>query len=182
MFLGLSVEAVVKAVSMTALPPVRFARPGMQPSFAHEPNATSTWLFWRSSLAICSFSSLRIPPLKRHNRMDLSSIASTSLYLASIATGQNTTSKFASTSRIFSAMFRTAISQPPHEAAQYIANLGLAMPSSLRRCLNLNNVGRRRHLFPIQRPQRLDIGDKLVNRFGQDSALGGRCPYQPDAI
>ncbi len=63
------------------------------------------------------------------------------LYLASIATGQKTTSKLASTSRIFSWMFRTAISQPPQEAAQYMANLGF--------------VGSCRHLRRLPaRPQR----------------------------
>ena len=56
-----------------------------------------------------------------------SSIASTSLYLASIATGQKTTSKLASTSRIPSWIFSTAISHPPHAAAQYMANLGLLL-------------------------------------------------------
>jgi hypothetical protein len=38
--------------------------------------------------------------------------------LKSTATGQNTMSKAASTSRIFSSISSTAISQPPQEAAQ----------------------------------------------------------------
>src|SRR5512135_729472 len=63
-------------------------------------------------------------PLNRHNVIAPSSNASTSLYLASMATGQKTTSKLASTSRIFSPIFNTAISQPPQAAAQYIANFG----------------------------------------------------------
>src|SRR5574342_148577 len=96
----------------------------MQPSQAQEPKATRSFDFLRSNLAMCSFSSLRMPPLNRVSRIEPSSIASTSLYLASMATGQKTTSKLASTSRIFSWMLSTAISQPPHEAAQYIANFG----------------------------------------------------------
>ena len=59
--------------------------------------------------------------------IDPSGIASTSLYLASIATGQKTTSKLASTSRIFSWMLSTAISHPPQAAAQYMANFGLPL-------------------------------------------------------
>ena len=113
----------VWTISPTGL---RFASPGMQPSQAQEPNATRICDFFRNSFAICSFSSLRIPPLKSVSRIEPSCMASTSLYFASIATGQKTTSKLASTSRIFSCVLRTAISQPPQEAAQYMANLGLS--------------------------------------------------------
>src|SRR5512143_1119724 len=102
----------------------------MQPSVAHEPNATRILDLRRSRWAISSFSLLRMPPLNRHSKIEPSSIALTSLYLASIATGQKTTSKLASTSRIFSPIFSTAISQPPHDAAQYMANLGLSLMQS----------------------------------------------------
>src|SRR5512136_13453 len=87
----------------------------------------STLALRRSRCAISAFSSLRIAPLKRQIVILPSSIASTSLYLASIATGQKTTSKLASTSRIPSWIFSTAISHPPHAAAQYMANLGLGL-------------------------------------------------------
>src|SRR5574341_1948165 len=118
---------VLNAVWTISPTELKFARPRIHPSQAHEPNATSIFDFWRISLAMCSFSSLRIPPLKRVSKMEPSSIASTSLYLASIAMGQKTTSKLASTSRIFSWVLSTAISQPPQEAAQYIANLGFPL-------------------------------------------------------
>src|SRR5271157_1981475 len=111
-------------ISRTSL---KLASPGMQPSVAHEPKATRILDFCLSNLAMCSFSSLRMPPLKSVSRIEPSSMASTSLYLASIATGQKTTSKLASRSRIFSLVFNTAISHPPQEAAQYIANFGFAL-------------------------------------------------------
>ncbi len=41
----------------------------MPPMLAQAPNATNTLLFWRSSLAICSFSLLRTAPLKRQTSM-----------------------------------------------------------------------------------------------------------------
>src|SRR5512136_2400538 len=118
---------VEKAVSTISLMGEKLARPGTQPSQAHEPNETKILDFLRSKWAMCSFSSLRMPPFQRHKVISPSSIFSTSAYLASMATGQKTTSKAASTSRIFSWMFRTAISQPPQDAAQYMANLGLLM-------------------------------------------------------
>src|SRR5664280_2826510 len=127
MLSGLSVVMVEKAVSTMSVMELKLARPGMQPSQAHDPNETMILDFLRRSLATCSFSSLRMPPLNRHRVISPSSIFSTSEYLASMATGQKTTSNAASTSRIFSWIFRTAISQPPQEAAQYMANFGLLM-------------------------------------------------------
>src|SRR3972149_5745256 len=129
---GLSVETPSYAAPKISCGVVRLASAGMHPSHAHDPNATKIFDLRRISFAISSFSLLRIAPLNSVSKIEPSAMASTSLYFASIATGQNTMSKFASTSRIFSWMFRTAISQPPQEAAQYIANLGLlvVMPAS----------------------------------------------------
>ena len=86
-----------------------------------------------------SFSLVRMAPLNRQTSMLPSAIASTSLILASIATGQKTMSKVAATSRIFSWMVRTAISQPPQEAAQYMANFGLPV-SAMRRLHRFERV------------------------------------------
>ncbi len=47
----------------------RFARPGMQPSFAQEPKAISTFDFRRRRWASSSFSLLRMPPEKRQTSM-----------------------------------------------------------------------------------------------------------------
>ena len=49
------------------------ASPGMPPIVAQEPKATSTLLFWRSSLAMYSFSLLRTQPLNRQRSMKPSS-------------------------------------------------------------------------------------------------------------
>ena len=94
------------------------ASPGMQPSLAQEPKATSTFDFFRSSCAMYSCSLVRMLPLKRQTSMLPSGIFSTSWTLASTATGQRTMSNSAATSRIFSLIASTAISQPPQEAAQ----------------------------------------------------------------
>ena len=91
----------------------RLARPGTQPSLAHEPNATRKADLRRSSRAISAFSLLRIPPEKRVRSIDPSGIASTSAYLASMTAGQNTMSKASATSRIASLRLRTLMSQPP---------------------------------------------------------------------
>ena len=90
----------------------------MQPSLAQEPKATRTFDFRRSSWAMYSCSLVRMPPLKRQTSMLSSGIFSTSWTLASTATGQKTMSNRAATSRIFSLIASTAISQPPHDAAQ----------------------------------------------------------------
>ena len=65
-----------------------------------------------------SCSLVRMLPLNRQTSMLPSAIRSTSRTLASTATGQSTISNSAATSRIFSLMASTAISQPPHDAAQ----------------------------------------------------------------
>ena len=57
-------------------------------------------------------------PLSSVATMDLSGIASTSLYLKSIATGHSTMSTFSTTPRMSSARSTTVSSQPPHEAHQ----------------------------------------------------------------
>src|SRR4030042_5279932 len=101
----------------------RLARPGMQPSWAQDPKATRTLAFFRSRWAKCSFSLLRMAPLNRQTSMFLSGMASTSLYLASTATGQKRISATSSTPRSFSRSSTMAISQPPQEAAQYRARL-----------------------------------------------------------
>ncbi len=69
----------------------------MLPSWAHEPNATKVLDFARRSFAMCSCSLLRIEPLKKVMSMCLSGMASTSLYLTSMATGQNTMSAILAT-------------------------------------------------------------------------------------
>ena len=62
--------------------------------------------------------------------MEPSAIASTSVYLASMTAGQKTISKRSRRRRgAVSLRLSTAISQPPHDAAQYIAKRGL--PSAL---------------------------------------------------
>ena len=93
----------------------------MPPMWAHEPKATMTLLFWRSSLAMCSFSELRTAPLKMARSSSPSSIASTSLYLPSTAIGHRRMSAAAATSRMNSLVSSTATSQPPHPAPQYSA-------------------------------------------------------------
>ena len=85
---------------------------------AQEPKATRTLDFPLRSFAIYSCSSVRIAPLKKQTSMCLSGIASTSLYLVSMATGQKSMSAFATTSKIFSFISKTAISQPPQLEAQ----------------------------------------------------------------
>jgi hypothetical protein len=99
----------------------------MQPSLAQDPKATRTLDFFLSTWAMCSCSLVRMLPLNKHTSMAPSSIASTSRTLASTATGQNTMSKAAATSRIFSLRARTAISHPPQEAAQYKASFPLPL-------------------------------------------------------
>jgi len=59
-----------------------------------------------------------MPPLNRQTSISRSAIFSTSRTLPSVAQGQKTMSKAASTSRIFSLIASRAISHPPHEAAQ----------------------------------------------------------------
>ena len=112
----------------------RLASPITHPSQAHDPKATSTLDFALRSLAKRSFSCVLMAPLKKHASMLLSGSASTSLYLMSIATGQKTMSALATTSRIFSFMSRTAISQPPQLAAQYkaIFTFSIFLPASWR--------------------------------------------------
>ena len=112
--LGLWRYAAVMISSLEA----RLARPGMPPRWAHEPNATSSLLFWRSSLAMCSFSELRTAPSKIVRSSSPSSIASTSAYLPSTAIGQRRMSAAAATSRMNSLVSRTATSQPPQAAPQ----------------------------------------------------------------
>jgi hypothetical protein len=90
----------------------------MQPSWAQEPNPISTLALRRNNRAMCSCSLVRMPPLNRQTSMAPSSNASMSRTLPSITQGQKTMSKASATSRIFSSIPRTAISQPPHEAAQ----------------------------------------------------------------
>ena len=99
----------------------RLARPGMQPSVAHEPKATRIADLRRSSRASSAFSVLRMPPVNRVRSIEPSGIASTSAYLASMTAGQNTISKRSAKSRIASCRLSTLMSQPPQAAAQYIA-------------------------------------------------------------
>ena len=90
----------------------------MPPRWAQEPKATSTFALRRSRWAISSCSVVRMAPFTKAARMDPSSMASTSAFLKSRATGQNTMSTAATTSRIFSARSTTASSQPPQEEHQ----------------------------------------------------------------
>src|ERR1035438_5898671 len=85
------------------------------------------WLFRRSRWAISSCSVERMAPLRRVAVIDLSGIALSSMYLKSIATGQRTMSTAATTPRMSSARSTTVSSQPPHEAHQYKATLGLGI-------------------------------------------------------
>ena len=127
--------------------------------------------------------------IERRKVIAPSSMASTSLYLASMATGQNTTSKLASTSRIFSWIFKTAISHPPQEAAQYMANFGF----HCRSCCHLNgffNSGRIEYR-PVQIlansrvPAVVFLQPKLVISLQKSDAFGCACPNnfnRPDSI
>jgi len=85
---------------------------------AQAPNATRIFDFARRTFAMCSCSLFRTEPLKKVTSTYPSGNASTSLYLMSMATGQNTMSACSASSRTFSFVSRTAISQPPQLAAQ----------------------------------------------------------------
>ena len=98
-----------------------FDKPGMPPLIEQAPKEIMNFDFFRNSFAMCSFSAVRMAPLKKHTSIWLSGSASMSLYLVSMATGQKTMSAASTTSRICSLMSRTAISQPPQLAAQYNA-------------------------------------------------------------
>ena len=67
---------------------------------------------------MCSCSLLRMEPLKNVMSIWPSGMASTSLYLKSMATGQNTISTASTTSNMASFRSSTAISQPPQLAPQ----------------------------------------------------------------
>ena len=109
---GLSVLVVEKAVSMICLRLDRFARPGIQPSLAHEPKATMNFDLRRSILARWTVSSVRMLPETRVIVISPSAIDSMSAYLPSIIVGHRTMSKAAATSTMCSWMFTIAMSQP----------------------------------------------------------------------
>src|ERR1035441_5519243 len=136
-------------------------------------------------------------PLRRVAVMDLSGIASMLLYLKSIATGQ----------RMSSARSTTVSSQPPHEAHQYKATLGLGISglqlvgrggglvvlgttAASRGVLRFHLRGEMFHLrVPLlelprhaQRTQLLDLADHLVHHPLDLLAFGGRNPFQAHAL
>ncbi len=118
MWSGLSVDGPSKAASRISSTVDRFASPGMQPSLAHEPNATRNRDLRRSRCASSSLSVVRIPPVNRQRSIEPSAIASTSRSFTSITAGQKTISNAAATSAMRSWRFRIAMSQPPHADAQ----------------------------------------------------------------
>jgi hypothetical protein len=67
---------------------------------------------------MASCSEERMAPLSSVAKMDWSAMASTSRYLKSIATGQNTMSTRSTTARMSSARSTTVSSHPPQEAHQ----------------------------------------------------------------
>ena len=116
-----------KAVSSTWAMPWWLASAGTPPVAAQEPKATNTWDFRRNSSHISRFSSVLSAPLKRVRKISPSASASMSFFFVSRRQGQNMKSKTASTSRIASWILARAISQPPQEAAQYIASFGFCV-------------------------------------------------------
>src|SRR5512139_591027 len=144
----------------------------MQPSWAHEPKATSTFDLRRRRWARCSFSLVRIDPLNRQTSMWPSGMASTSLYLKSTATGQKRMSATASMSRIFSRSSTMAISQPPQDAAQYRPSFSLsAMLFLLARQL----------LLPVERSQLAHLSGEIAHQLRPLDRLGARDPAPVEA-
>ena len=102
---------------------VRLASPGMPPMWAHEPKATIILLFWRSSLAMCSFSLLRTAPLKSDQvEFAIAPSPRRPLYLPSTAIGQKRMSADRGhvEDELVGVQQRTT-SQPPQAAPQYRA-------------------------------------------------------------
>ena len=116
---GFSVVASPGRPCRRSLPRLfRLASPGMQPSPAQEPKATSTFALAAEELGHVFLLAGADAAVEQ---ADVDLAVGHFLDVVDLAVdgqGQKTMSKAAATSRIFSLMASTAISQPPQEAAQ----------------------------------------------------------------